>query len=241
MTSLDPGSLLSAPLTNDNAQQMLGALQLEVVRLNNVLNQFKSSLDFEIGSVQGDVNGLQGDVKDIKVTMDMLNDNIKSEIVKTNIKVNDACSAGGIIDVSIQQIVSQSFSSLDDTVKRSVNEIVAVKTRVKQIEDKVDANNGTTSGQNVTNRSHKVLLEYHVINSLQVMASEKSKYKEWNDKLVNAVVQFRPYARTVLKLMRTLKDKAHDQSEVDMEVGKSHGQSTRHTTITSSMKNCTVY
>jgi hypothetical protein len=204
MTSLDPGSLLSAPLTNDNAQQMLGALQLEVVRLNNVLNQFKSSLDFEIGSVQGDVNGLQGDVKDIKVTMDMLNDNIKSEIVKTNIKVNDACSAGGIIDVSIQQIVSQSFSSLDDTVKRSVNEIVAVKTRVKQIEDKVDANNGTTSGQNVTNRSHKVLLEYHVINSLQVMASEKSKYKEWNDKLVNAVVQFRPYARTVLKLMRTL-------------------------------------
>jgi hypothetical protein len=140
----------------------------------------------------------------------MLKDDVKAEIVKTNgmmdkIKeeVSDACSAGGIIDMSIQQLVSQGFSVLNDTVNRSVIEIVAVKTRVKQIEDMTAANTGATSSQNVMNKSHKVLLEYHAINSLQVMASEKSKYKEWNDKFVNAVVQFRPYARTVLKLMRT--------------------------------------
>jgi hypothetical protein len=216
MATLDPGSVISMPLTNDNAQQMLAALQAEVVRLNMVLNQFKSSIDFEIGSVQGDVGGLQGDVTDIKTTMDTLNDNIKDEIVKVNVKVNDMLVSGGIIETSIQTILSQSLMSLDDTVKKSVNEIINVKVRVKQIEDRVDANNGAPSGQNVNTRNQKVLLEYHVINSLQVMASEKSKYKEWNDKLVNAVVQFRPYARTVLKLMKTLKDKAHDQSEVDM-------------------------
>ena len=51
------------------------------------------------------------------------------------------------------------------------------------------------------------------------MGSDKNKYKEWNDKLVNAIRQFRPYARMVLKAMRSLKDEEHDRLGIDIEIG----------------------
>jgi hypothetical protein len=204
-------------------------LQAEVTRLNAALNQFntnlvsqlakyKGSVDFEIGSMQGDVSGLKEDVKSIKVTVDILNDNIKSEIVKTNDKFNEACAAGGVIEVSVQQIVTQGFGALDFKVKQNDSEFKAVKDRVKQIEDSLSSQGSNVNGASGNSHRGKVLLEYNVINSLQTMSSDKSKYKEWNDKLVNAVTQFRPYARVVLKSMRALKDKEHERDDVNDDV-----------------------
>ena len=203
MATIDPTSALNAVVSCENAVQVIMALQTELsqfnIDLNSQMSQNKSSVDFELTSVQGDVKGLTS-------TVDKLKDDVKAEIVKTNgmmdkmkEEVIEACSAGGVIDMSIQQLVSPAFASLNNTINGSVTEIVAVKVRVKQIEDMTAANTGATSSQNVMNKSHKVLLEYHVINNLQIIASEKLKYKEWNDKLVNAVTQFRPYARSVLK------------------------------------------
>ena len=138
-------------------------------------------------------------------------DKMKEEVV-------EACLVGGVIDMSIQQSINSTFVAINNTMNNTVNEWAAVKARIRSIEDSIASQGSTVIGQPGGGHRGKVLLEYHVINSLQAMSSDKSKYKEWNDKLVNAVVQFRPYARVVLKLMRTFKDKSHDQSEVDMEV-----------------------
>ena len=109
---------------------------------------------------------------------------------------------------------------LNNTVSSNASEITAVKTRVMTIENALTSQGNTVSGSIGGSHKGKVFLEYNVINSLQIMSSDKTKYKEWNDKLVNAVTQFRSYARSVLKSMRALKDKEHDRLEVDIDVSK---------------------
>ena len=81
-----------------------------------------------------------------------------------------------------------------------------VKQKVKDIEALISANPRVIPGQTGECRNHTVLSEYHAINGLQIMASDKSKHKEWNDELVNAIGQFRPNARPWLNMMRTFKD-----------------------------------
>ncbi len=119
MATSDPAAMLNAAVSGENVAQVIIALQSEVLKLNNVLNQSnqdihsqtatnKALVDFEIASLLGDVNG-------VKATVDALNKNVKDEIIKTSGMMNkmkeeviEACSAGGVIDMSIQQSVSQS-------------------------------------------------------------------------------------------------------------------------------------
>ena len=123
MATLDPAGMLNATVSGDNAVQVIAALQLEVLRLNNVLNQFnqdissqtamnKSSLDFDISAIIGDISG-------VKATADELSKNVKNEIIKTNgmmdkmkEEVKGSCSAGGAIDTLIQQSVNQAYAFL---------------------------------------------------------------------------------------------------------------------------------
>ena len=118
----------------------------------------------------------------------------------------------------MEQLSIQGFPAIDLRLNQGVNEIAGVKHRVQQIESSTAAaGGGSFNGGH--HSSKKVLVEYHVINSLSTRGSDKNKYKEWNDKLVNAISQFRPYARMVLKTMRLLKNKEHDRSEIDIEIG----------------------
>ena len=59
--------MLSAAVSNDNARQILGAIQAEVIRLNIVIGQYQTNLGNEMStyraSVDFDVASLQGDVK----------------------------------------------------------------------------------------------------------------------------------------------------------------------------------
>ena len=95
MATADPASMLVATVSSDNAVQVIGALQQEVMRLNNALIMFnqeanrevqivrsdvemkKSSTDFEIASMLGDING-------VKEAVETLKEDVKAEIIKTN-------------------------------------------------------------------------------------------------------------------------------------------------------------
>ena len=196
MSSLDPSPLLSALVSQENAHQVLGALQVEVPRLNNTLNLYKTSVDQRLfahkGSVDFEVSSLTGEVKTVKDGVSDLSEKVKFEIIKTNgimdqvaDRVKQLGESGGVIQQTIEQLVTRVLLAINDTVNKGKNDMQVVKLKVKNIEDMISANSGAIPSQTFSHRNQKVLLEYHVINSLQIMASDKSTYKEWNDKLVS--------------------------------------------------------
>ena len=81
MATIDPTSALNAAVSSENAVQVITALQSELLRLNNVLNQFTIDLSSQMSSnklaVDFEGMSLQGEVKGIRDTVNMLNDNIK--------------------------------------------------------------------------------------------------------------------------------------------------------------------
>ena len=119
MATLDPSPMLTAAVSNDNAHQIFGAIQSEVTRFNSVLGQFQTSMNSELlqykTSVGFEVSSLQGEVKTIKDGVNNLDASIKIEITKTNgimamvtERVKELGSAGGgVIDMSIHQMISQ--------------------------------------------------------------------------------------------------------------------------------------
>jgi hypothetical protein len=121
-------------------------------------------------------------------------------------QIKGLTSSGSELCKTVEQLSIQGFAAIDLRLSQGANEIAGVKHRVQQIESSTAAAGGSSFNSS-HHSSKKVLVEYHVINSLSTMGSDKNKYKEWNDKLVNAISQFRPYARMVLKTMRSLKDK----------------------------------
>jgi hypothetical protein len=178
-------------------------------------------------SLNDRITHLEGFSVRVEDVQTVINEKMKAELQKSSAVIDEVnkqiatlTGAGGQLYKAVEQLVSQSFAAVDFKVNGVKNEITTIQQRIKSIEDSVAAGGVITPGVGGGHRNSKVLIEYIVIDNLQTMSSDKSKYKEWSDKLVNAVSHFRPYARTVLKLMRSLKDKEHDQSEVNMEVAK---------------------
>jgi hypothetical protein len=155
MATLDPTSMLGVTVSSDNAVQVIIALQQEVIRLNGALVMYnqevskevqtvksdvemkKSSTDFEIASMLGDINGVKDAVKTLK-------EDVKDEIIKTNgmmskmkEEVIEACSAGGIIDMSIQQSINMTFSALNTVINNCNGEMDSVKAKIQAIESAI--------------------------------------------------------------------------------------------------------
>ena len=136
-------------------------------------------------------------------------------------QVKDIIENGNLqIPKMVQDIVNNRVMLMAVKVNKTEADTEHSKNEIKKLESMIAgwSSAGTQPSSGYQNK--KVLIECNVINNLTVMASEKMKFKEWNDKLVNAISQFRSYARVVMKLMRSAKDKEHERSSIDVEMSK---------------------
>ncbi len=101
---------------------------------------------------------------------------LTEEIVK---HVKELTAPGGDLQKQVEHMISLGLANSDVRINNGMNEIANVKAKVIAIENVIASQGSPVSGFSRVSHKGNVWLEYHVINSLQVMSSDQDVRKWW--------------------------------------------------------------
>jgi len=171
---------------NDHAKLLQTADATHASQMSDLENRLKSGND----TIQAGMAAIEAEIQ-----------GNKNDLVALNNRITAVEATGGTVDPTaiMNTIKTTVDTSIKDTKIEAADKLTALETRIRDDLVKLHGmipKEGSESWMG--NSSSKPILEYKAILNLATLKSDKTEYREWSDKLKNAMLQIRPGPRVFL-------------------------------------------
>jgi len=171
---------------NDHAKLLQTADATHASQMSDLENRLKSGND----TIQAGMAAIEAEIQ-----------GNKNDLVALNNRITAVEATGGTVDPTaiMNTIKTTVDTSIKDTKIEAADKLTALETRIRDDLVKLHGMIPKEGSKGwMGNSSSKPILEYKAILNLATLKSDKTEYREWSDKLKNAMLQIRPGSRVFL-------------------------------------------